>query len=142
VEGFKQLRRVRRPEEQDNLLRLHVNPKWDRLKCEDITPHMVEALLASATRKDSRPGPLNDGSKEQILNVIRQVLDYAVEERAIPPTPLARSTRSAGRGRGSSQSESWAPTNRPDSWPTVVAFRGCGRSSWLRCCRLSVSERF
>jgi integrase len=86
----------------------------------------VEALLASATRKDSRPGPLNDGSKEQILNVIRQVLDYAVEERAIPANPA----RQINKKRRPRQGKLTERILGPDEQTRLLAY--CGRVPWLR----------
>jgi integrase len=126
VEGFKQLRTVKRPEEQDRLLRLHVDPQWEHLKCEEITPHMVEALLRNATRKDGRPGPLNSGTKEQILNVIRPVFDYAVEERAISSNPA----RQINRKRKPRQGKLAERILTPDEQTRLLAY--CGRVPWLR----------
>jgi integrase len=87
---------------------------------------MVEQLLASATRKDGRPGPLNDGTKEQILNVIRQVFDYAVEERAIPANP-ARQINKKRRPRQGKLSERILT---PDEQTRLLAY--CGRVPWFR----------
>jgi hypothetical protein len=76
---------------------------------------MVEKRLAGATREDGRPGPLNDGTNAQILNVIAQVLDYALEERAIPR--LAKS----GRIACPSGARFAAPTYSPDEQTRLLA---------------------
>jgi integrase len=126
VEGFRQLRTVKRPDEQDRLLRLHVDPQWEHLKCEEITPHMVEALLRNATRKDGRLGPLSSGTKEQILNVIRPVFDYAVEARAIASNPA----RQINRKRKPRQGKLAERILAPDEQTRLLMY--CGRVPWLR----------
>lgn len=83
-------------------------------------------LLAGATRKDGRDGPLSDGSKAEMLNVIAQVLDYALEERAIPSNP-ARQIR---KDRKPKQGTISARTYSPEEQKRLLAY--CGRFPWLR----------
>jgi integrase len=126
VEGFKKFRKVRRPEEQDNILRLHIPSRWRRLKCEEITPHMVEELLADATRKDGREGPLNDGTKALILNVIRGVLDYALDAKAIASNPARQIRKDRKPRQGKIQDRILSS----DEQTRLLAY--CGGFAWLR----------
>ena len=89
VEGWRQIRSVkpRTAAGYDDVLRVHVLPRWRRVKVRDVRALEIQVWLAGLKRKDGRPGELAGGTKRIILDVFSLMLDYAVEAGALNANP-------------------------------------------------------
>jgi integrase len=96
IEDWQGLRTTLKPrsrEEQDRHVRLHIRPAVGRMKVRDINRAVIKTWLAGLKRKDGKPGPLDDGTKEVILATFVSILDLAVDDNLINANPARTLTR-------------------------------------------------
>jgi integrase len=103
IESWRETRelRPRSVESFDTMIRLHIAPRFGRVKVRDIDKHAIMAWLNGLTRKDGRPGPLASGTRRLILATLQILLAHAVEMDALGAVPrLDRKRRpKAGESR-------------------------------------------
>jgi integrase len=97
VEGWREIRNVkpRTAASYDDVLRVHVLPRWSRVKARDVRPLEIQGWISGLKRKDGRAGELAGGTKRIILDVFSLVLDYAVEAGAVNGNPCRQLPRRA-----------------------------------------------
>lgn len=115
-------------EEQDRHVRLHIKPALGRMRVRDINRAEVKKWLVGLKRKDGKPGPLDDGTKEVILATLISILDLAVDDNLISVNP-ARTLTKKDKPR---QQKSYAERIlRDGEYEALLA--ACGkRLVWLR----------
>jgi integrase len=75
-------------EDEDRILRLHIEPRWNRVKLRDITWSDVAVWWPSLKRADGRPGELAEGTKALIVARFSVLLEYAIEIGALGVNPV------------------------------------------------------
>jgi hypothetical protein len=97
LEGWRAWRKLkpRSEEAYDGHVRLHIVPKFGRMKVRDINRAELRAWLNGMKRKDGKPGPLGEGTKTVIFATLSSVLDYCVEAELLGTNPC----RTLGRSR-------------------------------------------
>jgi integrase len=107
----------------DSILRIHIEPRFRRVKVREITPPMIQTWVSGLRRSDGRPGDLSPASKRLILQTFSIVLRFAADTGLIavaPKAPRQRWKRSVGRKRIVS----------PEEEAALLAY--CGPTPWLR----------
>jgi integrase len=99
LDGWREWREVKPRTEQtyDDLLRLHIAPKFGRSRIRDITRADLKAWLNSMKRKDGREGPISEGTKSLACSTLSSVLDYCVDAGMIGVNPARTLGRSKPR---------------------------------------------
>jgi integrase len=89
LDGWRTWRNVKPRTEklQDDHLRVHILPRFGRMKVRDVTRADLRAWLNSMKRKDGREEPISEGTKAIVLSTLSSVLDYAVDAGIIGVNP-------------------------------------------------------
>ena len=97
LEGWRAWRKLkpRSEEAYDGHVRLHIVPKFGRMKVRDINRAELRAWLNGMKRKDGKPEPLGEGTKTVIFATLSSILDYAVEAELLGTNPC----RTLGRAK-------------------------------------------
>ncbi len=84
-------------ENYDDHVRIHIEPRFGRMKVRDISRADLKTWLNSMKRKDGREGPISEGTKATILSTLSSVLDYCVDAGMIGVNPVRTLGRSKPR---------------------------------------------
>lgn len=116
--------RKRSAESFDAVYRLHIEPRFGRVKVREIGKREMQAWLTSLRRKDGRDGELASGTKRLALATLKIILGHAVEMGALGAVPKIDRKRVPKAGAGRKR------VLTPDEERTLLAY--CAPFPWLR----------
>jgi Phage integrase, N-terminal SAM-like domain len=133
IEDWQGLRTTLKPrsrEEQDRHVRLHIRPAVGRMKVRDINRAVIKTWLAGLKRKDGKPGPLDDGTKEVILAPSSRFSTWPLTTTSSTPIPRGHSRGGTSPGSESHTRRGFSGTasSRRFLRPAASGSRGSSRS--------------
>jgi integrase len=96
-------------------VRLHIAPRWGRMKVRDIGKNDITTWLGRLTRADGKP--MNEGTKALILAQFSSLMDYAVDEGVIGSNTCKALSRKAKPRQGKYE----AMVLTKEQFPTLIA---------------------
>jgi integrase len=128
IEGWRAIRdaKPRSRESEERNIRLHIAPRWARVKTREVSKVAIQEWLRGIERQDGKPGPLNDGTKALVLSTFSSILDYGVDAGALAVNPV----KTLGRKAKPRQGKIEARILQPGEFEALIA--ACERFPWLR----------
>jgi hypothetical protein len=127
VEDWRRTRRMRKrsADNFDAVYRVHIEPRFGRMKVRDINKRLIYAWIATGlNRKDGRDGDLAGGTKRLALATLMMLLAHAVEMGALGAVPKLDRKRTPKAGPGRTR------ILTPDEERTLLAYTA--PFPWLR----------
>ena len=85
LDGWRTWRSLKPRSEQtyDDHVRIHIAPRFGRVRVRDITRADVRGWLNAMKRMDGRSGPISEGTKMIVCSTLSSILDYCVDAEIV-----------------------------------------------------------